>query len=230
MKVFWKRPVVLLPFLMAVLGGLLLSADALAARPTDAAAAAAMGFTSLKELVSQENYASLGFQSVDEVAKAKLGGPISVYMIQYDELSKLDPKAEPKTALHNLKQSLFPVFVGGSVRAAIVVRQAADGTWDVVSMGDAAIAKLLEDAKAAHAKSSNQKHEYMLIKVPALYQMFLAHTDGAGKMHFVTVQEDKALGSAKQGEARPARTVLDLLTTLAKNTKPLAKPLAKPTP
>jgi hypothetical protein len=210
---------------MAVLGGLLLSANALAAPAADPAAAAAdSGLASLKELANAETYASLGFASIDEVGKAKLGGPISVYMIQYDELSKLDPQADPKTALHDLKQRLFPVFVGGNVRAAVIVQQAADGKWSIASLGNAAIVKLLEDAKATHAKGSGQQHEYMLIKVPALYQMFLAHTDGSGKMHFLTVHEDKALGAAKKGTARPARTVLDLLTKLAKDTKPLTKP------
>lgn len=50
-------------------------------------------------------------------------------MIRYDELRNLDPKAEPKTALHDLKQRLFPVYVGGGVRAAVLVQQAPEGTW-----------------------------------------------------------------------------------------------------
>jgi len=230
MKVFWKRHVVLHSSLVAVLGGGLLAAGASAAPASDPATAAARGLASLKELATGGTYASLGFQSLDEVGKAKLGGPLSVYMIQYDELVNLDPKADPRSALHDLKQRLFSVFVGGSVRSAIVVQQGPGGTWDVVSLGDAAIVKLLEDAKRIHARSSGQKLEYMLVRVPALYQMFLAHTDGAGKMHFVTVHEDKALGAAKKGEARPARTVLDLLTALAKSTKPMERPARKAKP
>ena len=234
-KTSWLRVVAPLSLALAVSLAPLLSGDALAAPPTDeaaqaaaaveaaAAAAATLGLSSLKEMAANNNHASLGFASAAEVSKAKLGGPFSVYMIQYDELSSLDPNADPKTALHDLNQRLFPVYVNGSVRSAIVVQQTGSGTWSVASVGNAALAKLLDGAKKANAKSNGPK-EYMLIRVPALYQMFLAHTDGGGKLHFITVREDKALGSAKSGKSRPARTVLDLLSALAKSTQPLKKP------
>ena len=227
MKRLWKRPPILIPSLLLVLAGMLLSGSVHAAPPagsSDPVAAATAGLSSLKSMATQAGYASFGFQSAAEVSKAKLGGPISTYMIEYDELKALAPTADPKTALHDLKERIFPVFVGGAARAAITVRQQADGTWQVVSMGNAQTVKLLEGAKAAHGKSTGKKHEYMLITIPALYQMFLAHTDGAGKLHFVTMVKDKALGSTGSGQARPARTVLDLLTKLAKDSKPLAKP------
>lgn len=224
-----KHPVVLLSSLV-VLGGLPWAYNVRAEPTADPLAAAQRGLASLKELADAQSYASMGFQSHDEVGKAKLGGSLSVYMVQYDELTRLAPTADPKTALHDLKQRLFPVYVGGDVRAAVVVSQAADGKWEVTSLGDASIVQLLEKARATHAKASGQRHEYMLVKVPALYQMFLAHTDGAGKLHFVTVHEEKALGAARAGQARPARTVLDLLTALAKNTKPLEKPARKANP
>jgi hypothetical protein len=208
-----------------ILAGVLLACTARAAPPqpadpNDPAVVAAKSLSTLTALTTQDTYAEMGFQSLDEAAKAKLGAPISVYMIQLDELKSLDPAADPKSVMHDMKERLFPVHVGGSTRTAIVVRQDAGGTWQMVSLGDAQTVKLLDEARGLHGKATGKTHEYILVKIPALYQMFLAHTDGAGKMHLVTVHEDKDAGPARKGEARPARTVLDLLQKLAKDFKP----------
>jgi hypothetical protein len=215
---------------LAVLASALLASAAHAAPPAptdpnDPVAVATQSLSTLGQLVTQDTYAAMGFQSLDEVAKAKLGSPVSVYMIQLDELKTLDPAADPKSVMHDLKERLFPVHVGGSTRTAIVVRQDAAGKWKMASVGDAATVKLLDEVRALHSKATGKTHEYILVKVPAVYQMFLAHTDGAGKMHLVTLREDKAMGAAKKGEERPANTVLELLQKFAKEYKPLEKPV-----
>jgi hypothetical protein len=213
-------------FTQTILAGALLACVAHAAPPApdDSVVVATQSLSSLSKLATQATYADLGFQSLDEVAKAKLGSPVSVYMIQLDELKKLDLAADPKSVMHDQKERLFPVHVGGSTRTALVVRQDTDGKWKMVSLGDAPVVKLLDEARGLHGKATGKTHEYILVKIPALYQMFLAHTDGAGQMHLVTVHEDKAMGAAKKGEARPARTVLELLQKLAKSSKPLEPP------
>ena len=225
MKRSSKRSPVPFPLLLVLLGGALLPADARAAPADDPAAAAAeSGLAMLKQMTTKETYASTGFQSLDELGKARLGSSVKVYMIGLDDLKALPPTADPKTVLRDNNERLFPVHVGGAARAAIVVRQdAKDQQWKVVSMGDAATVKLLDGARALHSKASGGNHEYFLLRIPAIYQMFLGFTDGSGAMHFITMHEDREAGG-KKGEARPARTVLDLLTKIAKNARPLEKP------
>jgi hypothetical protein len=192
--------------------------------PNDPVAVATQSLSTLGKLATQDTYAELGFQSLDEVGKARLGSPVSVYMIRLDELKTLDPAADPKSVMHDLKERLFPVHVGGSTRTALVVRQDAAGKWKMASLGDASTVKLLDEVRALHGKATGKTHEYILVKVPAVYQMFLARTDGAGKMHLITLREDKAMGASKKGEERPANTVMGLLQKLAKESKPLEKP------
>ncbi|AKJ01237.1 hypothetical protein ATI61_11461 [Archangium gephyra] len=192
--------------------------------PNDPVAVATQSLSTLGKLATQDTYAELGFQSLDEVGKAKLGSPVSVYMIRLDELKTLDPAADPKNVMHDLKERLFPVHVGGSTRTALVVRQDAAGKWKMASLGDAATVKLLDEVRSLHGKATGKTHEYLLVKVPAVYQMFLARTDGAGKMHLITLREDKAMGASKKGEERPANTVMGLLQKLARESKPLEKP------
>lgn len=195
-----------------------------AVNTADPVSVADQGLKKLSVMANKDTYAGLGFKSLDEVGKAKLGAAVKVYMIQYDQLKALDPAADPKTVLRDLDERLFPVYVGGAARAAIVVRlDARDKQWKVVSLGDPATVLLFDEARGLHAKASGGNHEYFLIRIPAIYQMFLGFTDGAGKMHFITMREDKDVGGHK-GEARPARTVLDLLTKVAKNTKLLERP------
>ena len=214
---------------LAVLASGLLACAAHAAPPlptdpNDPVAVATQSLSTLGQLATKDTYAELGFQSLGEVGKARLGSPVSVYMIKLDELKTLDPAADPKSVMHDLKEKLFPVHVGGSTRTALVVRQDAAGKWAMASVGDTATVKLLDEVRALHGKASGGTHEYILVKIPAIYQMFLARTDGAGKMHLITLREDKALGAAKKGEERPANTVMGLLQKLAKDFKPLEKP------
>jgi hypothetical protein len=216
-------------FILAIAASALLACAAHAgppapADPNDPVVVATQSLSSLSTLATKDTYAELGFQSLDEVAKAKLGAPVSVYMVRLDELKSFDLSADPKSVMHDMKERLFPVHVGGSTRTALVVQQDTDGKWKMVSLGDAPTVKLLDEARGLHGKATGKTHEYMLVKIPAIYQMFLAHTDGSGKMHLVTVHEDKAMGAAKKGDARPARTVLELLQQLAKSAKPLEKP------
>jgi hypothetical protein len=192
--------------------------------PNDPVAVATQSLSTVGQLATKDTYAQMGFQSLDEVSKAKLGSPVSVYMIQLDDLKTLDPAADPKSVMHDLKEKLFPVHVGGSTRTALVVRQDAAGKWAMASVGDAATVKLLDEVRALHSKATGKTHEYILVKIPAVYQMFLARTDADGKMHLITLREDKALGAAKKGEERPSKTVLELLQKLAKEFKPLEKP------
>ena len=213
---------------LTLLAGLLLACAAHAAPPAtdpnDPVAVATQSLSTLSNLATKDTYAELGFQSLAEVGKAKLGSAVSVYMIQLNELKTLDPAADPKSVMHDLKEKLFPVHVGGSTRTAIVVRQDTAGKWAMASVGDAATVKLLDEVRGLHSKATGKTHEYILVKIPAIYQMFLARTDGDGKMHLITLREDKALGTAKKGEERPSKTVLELLQKLAKDFKPLEKP------
>ncbi len=176
----------------------------------DAQAAAEAGLAKLSAFANEDTYAEMGFESAKEVSRARLGSPISMMMVRLDELQAYDPEGDPKALMHDTKEKLFPVFVGGAARTAIVVRPDDSGKWQMVSVGDAQTVKVVDSVRATHG----QGRDFFLLSIPAIYQKFLGFTDGQGKIHLITMYEHDKLG-IRRGEARPVRTVMELVKALA---------------
>lgn len=106
------------------------------------AVAAQEGLATLKQVVNANNFAALGFKSVEEVRTATLGQPLQIYRVQLDALRNFTVGTNPETLLVDAKRSLYPVEVSQRVASSIFVTQARDG-WRAGELGNAAVAQLV---------------------------------------------------------------------------------------
>ena len=97
----------------------------------------------LEKLVTKENYEAMGFTSPDEVAKAQLGAPMTVYRVQLDQLREYSPgETEPKSLLVDVSRALYPVTVDGEVRSSVAV-EGPQGKWRGTDFGAPGLIKAL---------------------------------------------------------------------------------------
>ncbi|MEP0762054.1 MAG: SseB family protein [Chloroflexota bacterium] len=110
----------------------------------------------LEKLVTEENYAAMGFTSPDEVAQAQLGAPMTVYRVQLDQLREYTPgETDPAGLLVDVSRLLYPVTVGEEVRSSVAV-EGPQGVWRGTDYGGPGLMKALsqyrqsEDDFAVH--------------------------------------------------------------------------------
>lgn len=148
------------------------------------AAAAQEGLATLKQVVNANNYATLGFTSLEEVRQATLGEPLRVFSVRLDALGKFTDKASPDKLLVDIRRSLYPVAVGPRVASAIFVTHAQDG-YRANELGNAAVAQLV----------SRYRHgpDDFLVHVPALKAWFVADRV-EGQLFLTPVMDDPRTG------------------------------------
>src|ERR1039458_6304306 len=99
-------------------------------------------FAAFKSLVNRGNYQKMGFEVEKELAAAKPGTPIRLFMIQPDQLLAFTDATDPATVIEDAKQWVYPVLVGTDVRSgATVARQGTEGSWKLISAGDQRLAR-----------------------------------------------------------------------------------------
>ncbi|MGH7836912.1 MAG: hypothetical protein ACREQC_03705, partial [Candidatus Binataceae bacterium] len=88
--------------------------------------AAVAGLSTLRQLVTAQNYAALGFASADQAQHAQLGEPIGVYTIGLDALKKYSPSVKLADLLTDTHRWMYPVQVDQRVTSSLYVTQASD--------------------------------------------------------------------------------------------------------
>ncbi|GAB3462456.1 hypothetical protein GCM10027321_24180 [Massilia terrae] len=157
------------------------------------AAAAQEGLATLKVVVNANNYAALGFTSVEEVRQATLGEPLQIFSVRLDALRKFTDKASPDKLLVDARRKLYPVSVGTRVATSIFVGHAHDG-WRANELGNAAVAQLV--ARYRHGPDD------FLVHVPALKSWLVAERI-EGQLFLTPVMDDPRTGF-QAGERLPA--------------------------
>lgn len=188
-----KFPFALIVALACFLGGCQTSQP----RPSNSQATAAQhGLATLRQLVNAGNYASLGFDSLDEVRQATLGEPLQVYRVQLDALRAFTDKTDPETLLVDIRRNLYPVKVGDRVATSIFVTGSREG-WRASELGNAAVARLI--SRYRHGASD------FVVHVPALKSWFVADRV-EGKLMLTPVMDDPRT-KLRAGETVPADVV-----------------------
>ncbi len=103
-------------------------AEHLRAVVKDSRPAAAQAPATFEELVTDENFRSLGFESKEEAKAAELGVPFPVVAVRLDELKRFKTGDDPLALLHPLRRAIYPITVKGQVRSGLTVH-AKDGEW-----------------------------------------------------------------------------------------------------
>jgi hypothetical protein len=164
-----------------------------------------------EELVNDENFRSMGFETADEVKAAELGRPLPLVVIHLNELQNYKPGDDPYPLMHMVHRVIYPVLVKGQVRSGVEVHQK-DGKWQPTSFGLADSVRRYSIARERHA-AGDQSASYFLVKVQSLNQTYLGHETEKG-LRLVHVR-DQAVEKHKL-EAQPAAEVLAGLVQAAK--------------
>jgi hypothetical protein len=165
----------------------------------------------LRKLATKENFQSLGFESLEELASAELGHSFPVLTVQLNELREFKSKEDPYRLLHLIPRVVYGVNVKGQVRCGVEV-QKRDGKWEVSAIGSAGPARQYAEALKKQAEK-DQAREFFIIKVLALFETYLAYQSDQG-LRMVEVRNEA--GSLEKVETRPAAEVFLGLVKRAK--------------
>jgi hypothetical protein len=186
-------------------------ADYVAAVTKNSRPAAKDALTDFTELVTESNFASLGFASFEEVKDAELGQPLPVAMVRLDELQKYKDGDDPYALVHSSHRVVYPVLVKGQVRSGIELHEK-DGKWSATTFGLANSVKLYAQARQKHADQPGTT-PYFLVKALALNEFYLAHLKGT-ELRLIRVRDQAASEHKLEGQS-----AAQLFVELAKKAK-----------
>jgi hypothetical protein len=166
----------------------------------------------LVQLATQDNFKTLGFESLEEVKDAELGRPLPVIMVRLDELREYKKGDDTYKLLHPIPKVMYAVNVKGATRCGVEV-QKRDGKWESSSFGIAGPARHYADAVKKQA-AEDRATVFFLIKVLALNQTYLAYQTERGEARLIEVSQQ--VEANQKVEARPAADVLAELVKEAK--------------
>jgi hypothetical protein len=176
-------------------------------------------FAVFKSLVNRGNYQKMGFEVEKELAAAKPGTPIRLFIIRPDQLLAFTDATDPATVIEDAKQWVYPVLVGTDVRSgATVARQGTEGFWKLISAGDQGLARSIFQERQDDSTRTPQKpvERYFLVDTQAGNRKFLAYRSdglaptqlpGNGQLRF-TWLGDVPDGQDKRGSAEKALVYL----------------------
>lgn len=169
------------------------------------AASGALGV--LRQLVTAQNYRAMGFDSLEEVSRAKLGQPLNVNNIGLDRLREYQPGGNPEELLSPAADIVYPVVVDGAVKSSLTIVKK-DGGYASSAFGNADVAKRLWRYQPAATPDT------FIVRVPALSIYFVGQRTSAGLLLTPIVSDPRL--RIPEGKPLPADLVLAQLVPLAK--------------
>jgi len=141
----------------------------------EAQKAASGALATFGQLVTEDNYRAMGFDSLGEVGVARLGEPLRVFMVRLDHLQKYEPGSDPNKILSGGDQVIYPVTVGEQVRSSVTVHKV-KGTWKAFDFGSPTLVKMLAKVRTYSADSTKLAiSSYFVVRVSALNLHFIGH-------------------------------------------------------
>ncbi len=136
-------------------------------------------------LTASENFREMGFDNLEQVDRASLSEPATVYAVGLDQLRNYTVGSNPQDLLIDTKRMVFPVVADGNGRTLITVEQK-EGKWQLVSFGDQRVAANM--VRVRQDKSSGpgglSTSNYFVVQVKALFLTFLGnHQPGSSAAH-----------------------------------------------
>ena len=178
----------------------------------DAQSAANASLALFRQLVNNQNFRDLGFESQDEVASATLGQPVPVVFVRLDQLREYREGTDLNNILSQSTQQNFPVLAKDQVRSSVVVEQV-NGRWKVGTLGNGALAKQIAAVRQGQAPGAG--NQQALVHFGALGLYFLGER-AENKWTLKPLAPIPDLNLAA-GSALPAEEVFMRLSGIAKN-------------
>ena len=174
---------------------------------------ASEALVTFNELVTEENYTVMGFESLSEVGAASLGEHLRVFMVRLDQLQKYQPGSDPNEILSGGDLVIYPVTVEEQVRSSIVVEKVKE-RWNATSFGGSNQVEMLTKVRKADSDSTELPiSSYFVVRVPSLNLYFIAHR--ADKVLMLTPLLDDPSYGFKAGFTMPADKVFEAILPAA---------------
>jgi len=125
-------------------------------------------------LAAGENFREMGFDNLEQVDRASLSEPATVYTVGLDQLRNYTVGSNPQDLLIDTKRMVFPVVADGSGRTLITVEQK-DGKWHLASFGEQRVADNMVRVRQnkSSAPGGLSSSNYFVVQVKPLFLTFL---------------------------------------------------------
>jgi hypothetical protein len=173
---------------------------------SDVQQAASNALVTLQKLVTEQNYKTLGFSSLDEVKTAALAAPFPLFNIGLDRLKTYQAGQDSNGLLTPSSETIYPVTAGGQVRSSVTVVKKETG-YTTAGFGNAEIVKGLSQYRSENVANA------FAVRVPALSLYFLGNRI-ENRLMLTPVATDARL-PFRAGVAVPAEEVLKVIVPLA---------------
>ena len=179
----------------------------------DAQSAATQSLTVFRQLVNNQNYRELGFESPDEIANATLGQPLPVSFVRLDQLRQYQQGTDVNSLISQSNEVNFPVMANNQVRSSVVVEQI-NGRWKTGTLGNGALAKHIDGVRKGRTRAEGAAQQ-TLVHVRALGLYFLGERGTDNKWSLTPLVSHSEFNLAA-GQAMPAEEVFTRLAGAAK--------------
>jgi len=168
----------------------------------------------LRNLATEKTYRKLGFESLQELDRMRLGTPLPVYFVGLKDLQDYRPGSSPDGLRSDVQERLYPILVDGKVRAALGMSMKGN-RWQASTFGQPRLARSLERIRSQLLTSAaHESSEYFVVEVPALYLMFLGRREGT-RLFLTHVQSETDL-EFSAGETEVGEELVAKLTAVAR--------------
>lgn len=142
----------------------------------------------LQEFVIKNQDWDLGFSDSAEVMKARIAinEGIDVYYLQEDSLLK--SKLPIDSQLVKLGRRIYPVYVGGKLKASITFDSTPKGWRPVIFDDSNIVAAYVRDRALSIAAHAMIRHIYKLVEAPFIETELILHEDTVSGTHVVPSQ------------------------------------------
>ena len=168
--------------------------------------AARKSLEAFRALVTADDFTALGFESLDEVAKAQLGPSLKVSTVPLDRLQKYEPGANPEELLVDANRVIYTVTVNEEVRTSLEVGQVGD-LWQGRSFGSPEFIRPIAKLR--------QSDTDFVVWVPALNAYFMASRTEGGLT--LTPAFDYPELDLSAGRTLPAASAFAVMVPLAQS-------------
>jgi hypothetical protein len=158
------------------------------------------------------------------VCWVSLGEPLHIFTISLEQVRAYQEGTDIGEVLVDTGQLSYPVLMDGEVVSSITVGKQ-DDQWKFVSLGNPNLTKAWPRHARAEQRGVDRKDptEYS-VSIPALYAIFVAHRDDAGRVRFTHVLEEEprpGVVPTPLSRTRPSRA-----RTSSGGFRPSCRPLA----
>ena len=174
---------------------------------------AIQALATLQELGRRTTFKEMGFETIQEMADAKLDEPFFVFMVELNDLRAYQAGSDPNKLLKPTDKVIYPVSANAQVRTSIILRKGKEG-WKTSDMGGGNLARLASQARDASAKATNLAlPDFFMVQIPALNTYFVGYRQET-KLMLAPLIDDPNV-NLKAGASLPAEQVFDQLHSLA---------------